>query len=764
MHNKKNHIPIPVTMCGAVLVFLYVIGLSVGQFTFEIDGVKNRTLVVSGTVYDAVAPLHVIATDVQMRCGGNVTIRFAGTQRVGVFLIVPPASMAFISETGLFVTLRLLWCASGINTTLERTMAIMPGAAAETRGRIFAGACPGSLLDEGDFSGMQMVVGGTRHACGLHTSGRVFCWGMNDRCQLGVGVAGSMPVKRGVLYPWFSDFVWLTANWDVTCGVRNTSDVVCWGLLAGIPPVNQECSTYAVARYGFAIGAVVALPVAAFSSISVAVTRWSIGVLVSNRNTTRSSFFVTGVSAVLTPTGSDLTSARKLDDYNIATLQAATLWAQYPVFVYTIGTTAAMNVSRMSLSGGDYAFAIRDTVTGAVGVIGDQLGTLCTANTSTPLLLFGTSAVHGCVFLVAARLFGGVYVRGVGATATRMNVTTNGMYATTMRVYGQVTPTAVGFYFNTFYGNQMGVGVNYDSTTGLLFDGLPRDTGIEIVSGVYAIGSVSSGSGISIVSRGTGHACYTTGASAWTCAGMNVYGQLEVGGLAGYTEAVHSNQQWVVAGGFYTCLVRPPNGRVQCIGQYGTGVVPFLDLDNYAGFVDGSVVVTAGAQSAPISTVGSGYELFIHRSRNATWMTATVAGALLQYIAYPGCYRPYVIDCMMDTTPAQLYTPTSASMRYNMQCGQTPVCIEMETCVSPDWRIAGMAMPVTIVSIAAGLDFTCRLLSTGVVECVGMTVVCGYVLPPGGAYDMLEFNAVYTGSIVRVGQLFARGLRRVTCP
>ena len=79
--------------------------------------------------------------------------------------------------------------------------------------------------------GVQMVAVGNAHACALLGDGSVYCWGSNARCQFGTGLAAGNRVYTAVRYTWFADFEYLTANGDVTCGIRaNVTglNVVCW--------------------------------------------------------------------------------------------------------------------------------------------------------------------------------------------------------------------------------------------------------------------------------------------------------------------------------------------------------------------------------------------------------------------------------------------------------------------------------------------------------------------------------------------------------
>jgi alpha-tubulin suppressor-like RCC1 family protein len=94
---------------------------------------------------------------------------------------------------------------------------------------------PGSA--EGPVAGGQvfwLVTAGERHACGLTNEGSAYCWGANDRGQLGSqtgaetcgGVSCSprpAPVAGGLT------FIALSAGLNHTCGVATGGVALCWG-------------------------------------------------------------------------------------------------------------------------------------------------------------------------------------------------------------------------------------------------------------------------------------------------------------------------------------------------------------------------------------------------------------------------------------------------------------------------------------------------------------------------------------------------------
>ena len=94
----------------------------------------------------------------------------------------------------------------------------------------------GNGVAVGQWSTPQQVTGisdaidvatGFSHSCALRESGSVWCWGENDKGQLGDNtlVNSSTPVEvRGLI-----DATSVAAGGDFTCATRENSRVVCWG-------------------------------------------------------------------------------------------------------------------------------------------------------------------------------------------------------------------------------------------------------------------------------------------------------------------------------------------------------------------------------------------------------------------------------------------------------------------------------------------------------------------------------------------------------
>lgn len=101
---------------------------------------------------------------------------------------------------------------------------------ANDAGELGNGTTEGSLAPVPVAGGLpwQSIEAGHRRSCGITTSGDAYCWGMNDAGQVGDGTTRSRqlptPVSGGLAFTRIS-----LGPWRHTCGVTASGDAYCWG-------------------------------------------------------------------------------------------------------------------------------------------------------------------------------------------------------------------------------------------------------------------------------------------------------------------------------------------------------------------------------------------------------------------------------------------------------------------------------------------------------------------------------------------------------
>jgi alpha-tubulin suppressor-like RCC1 family protein len=71
------------------------------------------------------------------------------------------------------------------------------------------------------------ITHGHRHACGLTAAGKAYCWGDNDRGQLGTDTTLSDSIPRAVVGN--LTFASISAGGRLTCGLTTAGEAYCWG-------------------------------------------------------------------------------------------------------------------------------------------------------------------------------------------------------------------------------------------------------------------------------------------------------------------------------------------------------------------------------------------------------------------------------------------------------------------------------------------------------------------------------------------------------
>jgi alpha-tubulin suppressor-like RCC1 family protein len=81
------------------------------------------------------------------------------------------------------------------------------------------------LTDE--FAWRMVAVGDDTHSCGIRTDGSLWCWGLNEQGQLGIG--DQAPRFAPTQVEPSSSWTWVAVGVSHTCGVRDGGALACWG-------------------------------------------------------------------------------------------------------------------------------------------------------------------------------------------------------------------------------------------------------------------------------------------------------------------------------------------------------------------------------------------------------------------------------------------------------------------------------------------------------------------------------------------------------
>ena len=84
-----------------------------------------------------------------------------------------------------------------------------------------------SPIQVGTATDWASVAAGGGHTCATKTTGQLWCWGLNNKGQLGDGTTDlrTSPARIGTGTAWSQ----VTASWFHTCGVRTNGTAACWG-------------------------------------------------------------------------------------------------------------------------------------------------------------------------------------------------------------------------------------------------------------------------------------------------------------------------------------------------------------------------------------------------------------------------------------------------------------------------------------------------------------------------------------------------------
>lgn len=175
-------------------------------------------LAVSAGTYHACA----VRSDKTLHCWGLNTSGQAGTG-TGDALFLRPAQAGGASDWKTVNSGSTFTCALAETGKISCFGTNSSGQLAD--GTTTARTVPTPIV--GDISDWTSVSSGSTHACALRVDGSLYCWGANNRGQVGDGTTNNatspLLVDSG---PWLA----VSAGTEFTCGLKMDHSVWCWGL------------------------------------------------------------------------------------------------------------------------------------------------------------------------------------------------------------------------------------------------------------------------------------------------------------------------------------------------------------------------------------------------------------------------------------------------------------------------------------------------------------------------------------------------------
>lgn len=221
--------PLGVTGADGRAASVWVLGDSAGPMTLTVavSGLAPLTASAAAT-YVSVAPVPLaLGPDHSCAIAPGGLLRCWGANRAGE---VDPASTVPIYRpmvAGSGLTVRSV--AAGYNHTCviaDDGQTYCWGQYGMT-GTSLRGGGPEAAVVEGNHRFLTLSAGYS-HSCGVDPEGAGWCWGWNDRGQLGDGTIGGFslvpaPVQGEVR------FAWISAGGSFSCGLSRRGEVYCWG-------------------------------------------------------------------------------------------------------------------------------------------------------------------------------------------------------------------------------------------------------------------------------------------------------------------------------------------------------------------------------------------------------------------------------------------------------------------------------------------------------------------------------------------------------
>jgi hypothetical protein len=105
------------------------------------------------------------------------------------------------------------------------------------------GICPEDGKSNFFFGGFTDVSSGDCHVAALRADGTIYTYGCNTKCQLGYG-RSNFTERLPARFTDYSDYIGVIARHAMTCGVRKSLDIICYGGFGDVHvPSGTQCVT-----------------------------------------------------------------------------------------------------------------------------------------------------------------------------------------------------------------------------------------------------------------------------------------------------------------------------------------------------------------------------------------------------------------------------------------------------------------------------------------------------------------------------------------
>ena len=544
----------------------------------------------------------------------------------------------------------------------------------------------------------QSIAAGYYHTCALTTTGKAYCWGLNNQGRLGNNSTTISRIPVAVQMPAGVSFQSITAGTAYTCALATTGHAYCWGV-NGYGQLGNNSTT--ISR----IPVAVQMP-AGVSFQSIAADYYH--------------------TCALTTTGQaycwGMNSYGQLGN-NSTTNSSTPVAVQMPA-----------GVSFQSIAAGVF-HTCAITTTGKAYCWGanphGQLGNNSTTNSLTP---------------VAVQMPAGVSFQSIAADYyhTCAITTTGQAYCWGMNSYGQLGNNSTADSLIPLAVSSAGVNVPVDQSASRLYkwnNAVQPGTPLAATNAVATLPEVGSSFRIRVgltaagnktlqsITVGFGHTCSLTTTGQAYCWGMNLYGQLGNNSTTNSSTPVAVQMpagvsfQSIAADYYHTCALTT-TGKAYCWGQGDVGQLGNNSTTNSSipvavqmpSGVSFQSITTGDKHTCALTTTGQAYcwgmNSYGQLGNNSTTNSSIpVAVQMPSGVSFQSIAVGYVHTCAITTqNKAYCWGQGGRLGNNSTTSSSTPVAAQMPSGVS-------------FQSITANSEYTCALTNEGKVYCWGADVV-----------------------------------------